>query len=131
MQNKKRKRKPTTRKKTSAKKKTTKKPTKTTRRRKKRRTKAQKAEARERRRLREEAAPGRGVTAEDRKRVFDFYGRVCLMCGKKKRKMCLDHVIALYMGGRHDPDNLQPLCWPCNKRKGLKTIDYRPKPYPY
>lgn len=40
----------------------------------------------------------------------------------------LDHVISLYSGGRHDPDNLQPLCRRCNFDKGWAgTDDYRPK----
>jgi len=99
--------------------------------RRKRRTKQQIAEAQARRRDRENTAPGRGVTTEDRVAVFDYYGRACLACGKRKKKMCLDHVVALYEGGRHDPDNLQPMCWTCNKKKGLKTVDYRPKPYPF
>ena len=86
------------------------------------------AEAKNRRKIREETAPGRGVTMEDRKKVYDYYGRQCLKCGSTK-KLCLDHVHPLFMGGRHDPDNLQVLCWPCNKDKGIKTADYRPKPW--
>ena len=87
-------------------------------------------ESRVRRRLREELAPGRGVTRQDRVKVYDFYGRACLICDRKK-PLCLDHVRALYCGGRHDPDNLQVLCTPCNTSKALKTADYRPKPWPY
>lgn len=98
--------------------------------RRKKRTKAQVIAAKVRRQLREEAAPGRGVTTDDRKRVFAYYGRRCLICGTTKR-ICLDHVKALFCGGRHDPDNLQPLCYSCNTKKGLKTRDYRPKPFYY
>lgn len=87
-------------------------------------------EAKVRRKLREELAPGRGVTRQDRVNVYNFYGRACLICGSK-RSLCLDHVQALYCGGRHDPDNLQPLCYSHNSEKGLKTIDYRPQPWPY
>lgn len=95
-----------------------------------RRSKAAVAAAKVRRRLREERAPGRGVTLDDRKRVFAFYGRRCMICGTSRR-LVLDHVRALYCGGRHDPDNLQILCFSCNTKKGLKTRDYRPVPWYY
>ena len=97
----------------------------------KRRTKKQLEEAKRRRKLREENAPGNGVTKDDRKLVYIFYGKRCLACGKSRGRIVLDHVIPLYEGGRHDPDNLQPLCYSCNTRKGTKTIDYRPYPWPY
>lgn len=84
---------------------------------------------RKRRRLREGAAPGRGVTRDDRRAVYLRYGDKCLRCGSKDRVM-LDHVISLYSGGRHDPDNLQPLCRRCNFDKGWAgTDDYRPKSF--
>ena len=86
-------------------------------------------DALKRRKLREDAAPGRGVTSVDRICVFRFFGRACLKCGATKY-LVLDHVRALYMGGHHDPRNLQVLCRRCNLRKGLQTIDYRPRPYP-
>ena len=75
-------------------------------------------------------APGRGVTKADRLRVLKLYEK-CLRCGSAD--VCangLDHVIPLFKGGRHDPDNLQPLCWPCNKFKGIRCYDYRPFPCP-
>ena len=93
-------------------------------------TKQQKDEAAKRRKDREENAPGRGVTKEDRRRVWDFYGRRCLACGFSKGILHLDHVVPLAEGGRHDIDNLAPLCIQCNRRKGTKTIDYRPFPIP-
>lgn len=75
-------------------------------------------------------APGRGVTREDREWLLEFYGTTCLCCGKPGVTIStLDHVVPLCKDGRHDPDNLQNICWPCNKKKGLKVIDYRPKPY--
>jgi 5-methylcytosine-specific restriction endonuclease McrA len=98
--------------------------------RRRRRTKRELAEAKERRAARELAAPGSGVTKDDRKLVYAFYGRRCLACGKSRGRIVLDHVKALFEGGRHDPDNLQVLCKRCNLNKGLQTIDYRPWPWP-
>jgi 5-methylcytosine-specific restriction endonuclease McrA len=97
----------------------------------KRPTKKQKEEAKKRRKLREEKAPGEGVTADDRKLVYTFYGRRCMACGKSRGRIVLDHVVPLFEGGKHDPCNLQPLCWACNTKKGTQTIDYRPWPWPY
>jgi 5-methylcytosine-specific restriction endonuclease McrA len=53
-----------------------------------------------------------------------FYDNKCLCCGKK-RKLEPDHVLPLSKGGRNDIFNIQPLCLPCNRRKGTKDIDYR------
>lgn len=101
------------------------------RKKRKRRTAKQLAEAKKRRKEREENAPGNGVTKDDRKLVYAFYGKRCLACGKSRGRIVLDHVKALFEGGAHDPSNLQVLCWNCNKRKGTKEIDYRPWPWPY
>ena len=54
-----------------------------------------------------------------------------MACGSRTRRLVLDHVKPLYHGGRHDPDNLQVLCWTCNREKGLKVVDYRTKRYPH
>ena len=96
----------------------------------KRQTKKQKEEAKQRRVIREDTAPGRGVTDDDRKLVYTFYGRRCLACGKSRGIMVLDHVIPLFNGGKHDPCNLQVLCKNCNLKKGLDVVDYRPWPWP-
>jgi 5-methylcytosine-specific restriction endonuclease McrA len=58
------------------------------------------------------------------------YGLSCLCCGRDNSRrfpINIDHIkprkffpeLAL------DIENLQPLCGPCNKRKGNQTIDYR------
>ncbi|KKN63601.1 hypothetical protein LCGC14_0500500 [marine sediment metagenome] len=49
----------------------------------------------------------------------------CVACGKK-RKLTVDHVLPIIMGGDSYLTNLQPLCDSCNKSKGPKHIDYRP-----
>lgn len=57
------------------------------------------------------------------------YDYTCLCCGKCEPEVQLeaDHVIPVSKNGSGDIDNIQPLCSPCNKRKGRKTTDYRPQ----
>ena len=52
------------------------------------------------------------------------YGYKCLCCNKK-RKLAADHVIPVSKGGTSNIENIQPLCGPCNSKKGTKTTDYR------
>lgn len=65
-----------------------------------------------------------------RQEAKEKYGLICCNCGRensRKFPINFDHVkprkffpeLAL------DINNLQPLCGPCNKRKGNQTIDYR------
>lgn len=53
-----------------------------------------------------------------------LYGNRCAAC-RRKRTLTADHVVPLYHGGSDDISNIQPLCKPCNSRKGATTIDYR------
>lgn len=80
--------------------------------------------AKQRRRARILGSEGT-VTAADWRAIKERYGYVCLACGKQTR-LTMDHIAPLSRGGRHDPSNIQPLCMPCNHRKGTRTIDYRP-----
>ena len=52
------------------------------------------------------------------------YGYRCLCCGQQK-PLSADHIVPVSKGGANTIDNIQPLCKPCNSRKGDKTIDYR------
>lgn len=81
-----------------------------------------------RRRSKEQLCQGSHTTAEW-KAVLDRYNHTCLRCGKRAPEVKLqrDHVIPVIVGGSNDIENIQPLCGPCNKWKGDKAIDYRPK----
>jgi hypothetical protein len=52
------------------------------------------------------------------------YDRRCLACGAPA-PLTPDHVLPIAKGGSDDIRNIQPLCFPCNKRKGDEYIDYR------
>lgn len=78
------------------------------------------------RRARERNAQGNLTVGKWREILF-LYENKCLCCGKcgDTVKITVDHVIPLIAGGKHSTDNVQPLCFSCNSRKGRKTIDYR------
>jgi 5-methylcytosine-specific restriction endonuclease McrA len=67
---------------------------------------------------------GGSYTVAEWKILCKKYGYKCLRC-KKKRKLTADHVIPIKLGGTSNIDNIQPLCGPCNSKKGAKVIDYR------
>lgn len=69
-------------------------------------------------------ARGGHIGTRDWLELCEHYGNVCLACGRSP--VTIDHVVPLARGGLHDISNVQPLCKPCNSRKGTKTIDYRP-----
>lgn len=55
----------------------------------------------------------------------DYY--TCQMCEASTAQQSLlllevDHIIPISKGGLSDPDNLQTLCWKCNRSKGDKII---------
>ncbi len=46
---------------------------------------------------------------------------ICQYCGKKERKMTIDHVIPKAKGGKSTFENCVASCKPCNNFKGSKT----------
>jgi 5-methylcytosine-specific restriction endonuclease McrA len=57
--------------------------------------------------------------------LCEQHGGICLACGEAK-PLTRDHVVPLTKGGGDGIDNIQPLCMPCNARKGTRSTDYRP-----
>jgi len=56
-------------------------------------------------------------TVEEWETAVSKHRNKCAIC-KKKRKLTKDHIIPLTKGGMNTIDNIQPLCLPCNARKG-------------
>ena len=54
-----------------------------------------------------------------RREVFAHDGWMCVYC-QSKRRLEIDHIIAISKGGTDDRSNLQTLCRTCNRRKGAK-----------
>ncbi len=72
-------------------------------------------------------ANGGKLTAAEWRAILDKYGHRCVSCGSSK-KIELDHIVPLAIGGKHIAANVQPLCGLCNLFKLARHIDYRPSP---
>jgi hypothetical protein len=57
------------------------------------------------------------ISVEIRNYVFERDGGRCVNCNSKD-ELQTDHIIPLKLGGSSEPENLQILCAPCNRRKG-------------
>lgn len=57
-----------------------------------------------------------------RSEVYEAHHGLCQHCGVKlaPNEWQEDHKIPLALGGPHSRTNVQPLCPPCNQRKGIK-----------
>jgi 5-methylcytosine-specific restriction endonuclease McrA len=44
----------------------------------------------------------------------------CAYCGKKPRRLTMDHITPVIYGGRHTASNIVPACRSCNSRKGKR-----------
>lgn len=64
-----------------------------------------------------------------RRRVLEEYGPACMRCGSTGSPQ-VDHIRpkSLFPDARLDFENLQVLCWPCNRSKWSRKdeTDYRP-----
>lgn len=68
---------------------------------------------------------GGKITAAEWREVLERYNHTCLCCREKGKKLTMDHVLPLALGGTHTADNVQPLCVSCNSKKQARHVDYR------
>lgn len=77
-------------------------------------------------RFRKSAAGQRALmTSKLRQKIKERDGFTCKQCGASIEKepnllLEIDHIIPIAKGGLTTEDNLQTLCWRCNRRKGSK-----------
>lgn len=65
------------------------------------------------------------MTSKLRQRIKERDGFICKQCGASVQKepnllLEIDHIIPISKGGLTTEDNLQTLCWRCNRKKGNK-----------
>jgi hypothetical protein len=59
------------------------------------------------------------VRGKRREQVFARDKYVCRHCGCSN-DLTIDHILPISRGGTADPENLQTLCRPCNRAKGVR-----------
>lgn len=67
------------------------------------------------------------MTAKLRGHIKERDGYACLQCGVSLASephllLEVDHIVPVSKGGLSTPENLQTLCWRCNRSKGAKII---------
>lgn len=67
------------------------------------------------------------MTSKLRREILERDGYVCKKCGASQQNepnllLEVDHIIPISKGGITSPDNLQTLCWRCNRSKGNKIL---------
>ena len=65
---------------------------------------------------------GGSFTLQEWKNVKDKYHNCCAICKRheSERKLTMDHIVAIAVGGSNSIENIQPLCKPCNSAKGAR-----------
>ncbi len=66
------------------------------------------------------------MTSALRKKILQRDGYICKKCGNSTQNepnllLEVDHIIPISKGGLTTEDNLQTLCWKCNRAKGAKV----------
>lgn len=64
-------------------------------------------------------------TSEEWVLLQAFCRHQCVRCDASNVELVKDHIIPVYQGGSDGIDNIQPLCRPCNARKGPEAKDFR------
>ena len=62
------------------------------------------------------------LTADEWQSILERNKHKCYWCGKKSKKLTMDHVIPLSKGGRHVKENIVPACRSCNSKKADKIL---------
>ena len=67
------------------------------------------------------------MTSRLRQKIKERDGYTCKKCGASLNAepnllLEIDHIIPLSKGGLTTEDNLQTLCWRCNRSKGAKIV---------
>lgn len=71
----------------------------------------------QRRRARLAQAPLNNLTRQQWEEIKSAYGYKCVYCGRKMKRLSMDHITPIIKGGSHTVTNIVPACRPCNSRK--------------
>lgn len=67
----------------------------------------------------------RYISASVRVSILNRDNYKCVFCGRSSKQVCLevDHIIPFSKGGSSEIDNLQTLCFDCNRGKGSRQLN--------
>ena len=65
-------------------------------------------------------AVGRDLTAAQWSTILAMFAGRCAYCGRRGRKLTLDHLQPVSRGGAHTASNAVPACGKCNSSKGAR-----------
>lgn len=60
------------------------------------------------------------ISYQDVQKIFAFQKGCCAICKTSLDSYEIDHVMPLFLGGKHDSSNIQILCRHCNRTKNAK-----------
>ena len=69
------------------------------------------------RRARELAVPINDLTPTQWQAIKEAFGHRCAYCGRKMKRLTMDHITPLSKGGSHTLSNVVPACQSCNSKK--------------
>jgi 5-methylcytosine-specific restriction enzyme A len=71
-----------------------------------------------------EEKPTRYIRSSVRVNVLSRDSYKCVFCGRNSKEVTLeiDHIIPFSRGGSNESDNLQTLCFDCNRGKGARRL---------
>jgi hypothetical protein len=67
----------------------------------------------------------KAIPRETRQQIYELYGGRCAYCGREiaSSEMQVDHVQAVYVGGKDDIANYRPACRQCNFYKSTMDVE--------
>lgn len=67
----------------------------------------------------------KALSKDMRTRVYEMYGGHCAYCGREIdiKEMQVDHVQAVYLGGKDELANYRPACRQCNFYKSTMSVE--------
>lgn len=76
---------------------------------------------RRRSRIRGTCSPG--VTPAEWQTLVELFNGCCAYCGKRCKKLTVDHIVPIAKHGRDEIENVLPACTSCNCSKGNKSLE--------
>jgi 5-methylcytosine-specific restriction endonuclease McrA len=76
-----------------------------------------------RRRSRMRGTHSRGVTAAEWQALVELFNGCCAYCGKRGKKLTVDHIVPIAKHGRDEIENVLPACRSCNCSKNNKDLE--------